>query len=126
MNDRFWTRFFIFCAVWNLVIGLGLAFYPTMSAANMNYTLPRGSWLFIRMAGVLIAIFGIGYAMVSTDLDRHRSLIVLGLVSKIAVALLFIVFLVLGNINTMTFLAGASDLIFAAFFMRFLTRYPAR
>ena len=127
MNDVFWKRFFVFCGIWNLlIVGLPMALTPSFVASTSGLALPAGDWLFVRMAGLIIATFGVGYFMVSSDLDRHRSIVTLGLIGKIAVGAMFAIYWLDGTISFRAFLTGASDLIFAAFFWRFLTRYPAR
>lgn len=127
MNDVFWKRFFLFCGIWNLlIVGLPMALAPSWMAATSGLELPSGSWLFVRMAGLIIATFGVGYFMVSNDLDRHRSIVTLGLIGKIAVGLMFAIYWINGGISFRAFVTGASDLLFAAFFWRFLSRYSAR
>ena len=127
MNDVFWTRFFIFCGIYNVfLVGLPIVIDPTILAATSGLTLPAGDWLFVRCFGAVVATFGVGYFMVSRDLDRNRGIIVIGIVGKVAVALLFLAYWIKGAIGFRPFLAGFSDLIFVAFFWRFLSRYPAR
>jgi hypothetical protein len=127
MNDRFWTRFFLFCGIYNvLIVGLPMVLAPSFIAATSGIVLPATDWLFVRMAGIMIATFGVGYFMVASDLDRHRSIVVIGVVGKVAVALLFTIYWLNGTIAFRAFLTGFSDLIFVAFFWRFLSRYAAR
>lgn len=127
MNDVFWRRFFVICGVWNLLlVGLPMALAPSFMASTSGLVLPAGDWLFVRMAGLAVAAFGVGYFMVASDLDRHRSIVVVGLIGKIAVGLMFLFYWFGGTIGFRAFLSGATDFVFAGFFIRFLTRYPAR
>jgi hypothetical protein len=44
MNDRFWTRFFAFAGIFNLIVGLVLLIDPGLMGKWA--ALPKGDWFF--------------------------------------------------------------------------------
>lgn len=124
MSDSFWMRLFLLAAIFNVLVGLPLLIDPTMVASPLP--LPEGSWLFVRMAGACIVTFGIGYALVATDPDQYRSLVIVGAIGKLIVFGLLAIYWLGGQIRFGSFILGFIDLAFAILFIRFLLRYPAR
>ena len=79
-----------------------------------------------RLAGGLIVVFGIGYFTVSRDLDRNRGIIGMGAAGKLLIVLMLLIYWIKGTIGFRGFAPASVDLVFAALFIRFLVRYPAR
>lgn len=125
MNDRFWTRFFAFAGIVNLLAGGTWLLWPDLTASS-PLALPLGNWLFVRMAGACVASFGVGYLMAAADLDRNRGVITIGAIGKSLVFAIFLIYWIKGTIGFGAFALGAVDLAFVLFFVRFLTRYAAR
>lgn len=123
MSDS-WSRAFVVAAIFNLLIGLCLLIAPGAGPALLP--LPAGDWLWPRFAGGLILAFGVGYWIVSRDLDRNRGIVGIGAFGKLLAALILLIYWIKGTIGFWAFSAGLIDLIFALLFIRFLIRYPAR
>ena len=124
MTEQGWTRLFIAAAIFNLLVGLPLLLDPAMGPKLLP--LPAGDFIWPRIAGGLIVMFGIGYFIVSRDLDRNRGIIGLGVAGKLMIVLILLIYWVKGTIGFWSFSISLIDLAFALLFLRFLTRYPAR
>ena len=126
MNDRFWTRFLGFAGVFNILVGLVGTLAPDALAGPLGVAMPADSWLFHRIAGSAVFTFGIGYLMASANLDRHRGMIVIGVVGKSLAVALFALYWLHGTIPLRAFTLAIPDIVFVIFFLRFLRRYQAR
>lgn len=123
MSEQGWTRVFILAAIFNILIGLPLLLDPTMIKL---LPLPSGDFIWPRLAGGVIFVFGIAYWIVSRDLDRNRGIIAAGATGKLLVVLILLIYWFKGTIGFWQFSTSLIDLVFAALFIRFLVRYPAR
>ena len=99
MSDTFWIRLFLIAGLYNLLAGLPLLIDPSLLAWASGFKLPTGDWLFLRMTGAFVTVFAIGYFMVSSDLVRHRSIVVLGVIGKLAAFALLTIYLINGAIR---------------------------
>ena len=82
---------------------------------------PAAGYL-VGFAGLVIAIFGVGYAIVALDPRANRGLVVMGALGK-ASAVAFSSFHALaGHIPQSTYLLSTTDLIWAIAFAMFLRR----
>ena len=124
MGEQGWTRVFILAAIFNVLIGLPLLLDPAMGPKILP--LPADDLIWPRLAGGMIFIFGIGYWIVSRDLDRNRGLVAIGAVGKLLVVLQLAIYWIKGTIGFWAFSVSLIDLVFAVLFIRFLVRYPAR
>jgi hypothetical protein len=123
MGEQGWTRVFVAAAIFNVLIGLPLLIDPAMIKL---LPLPSGDFIWPRLAGGLIFMFGIGYWIVSQNLDRNRGIIGIGAAGKLLVVLVLLIYWFKGTIGFWGFAPSIVDLIFAVLFIRFLLRFPAR
>ncbi len=124
MSEQGWTRIFIAAAIFNILIGLTLLIDP--AAMPKFVPLPAGDFVWPRLAGGLILLMGVGYWIVSRNLDTNRGLITIGAAGKLLSVLILLIYWIKGTIGFWAFSLGLVDLVFAALFIRFLIRYPAR
>ncbi len=82
-------------------------------------------FLFVRLAGLLVVGFGVGYWVAAGDLERNRSWIEIGAAAKLGVVLLCGVYAVLQPQLLPIFLLTLADLFFAILFARLLWKNPA-
>lgn len=119
----FWRGLFAFAAFYNFAVGGAMVAGASQAAAQLNITGSGGPFS-VMMAGLLIATFGIGYAMVSAAPAKNRGIVWIGVIGKIGAAVLASAQFSAGVIPTGTFLLGIGDLVFVALFALFLWRGP--
>jgi hypothetical protein len=119
----FWRGLFAFAALFNLAVGGALLAAPARIAEQLGVSGP-GAPFAIVMSGMLIAVFGIGYAIVARDPAGNRGIVWIGTIGKIGAATLGAMQYVAAIIPLSTFLLGMGDLVFAALFALFLWRAP--
>lgn len=136
MHRRAWQWMFAVAALWNLAIGLAFALEPaemlrrsakpaagsdsSISVATLSPEItPTEVWL-ARDFGVCVAIFGIGYAMVSISPERHSGILVLGIIGKTYVVLMGGYRLLTGQVAASLAIPFAGDGLFAVLFLIYL------
>jgi len=81
--------------------------------------------LYVDLAALLIAGFGLGYVLGGVDLARFWPFISLGALCKTGVAVLAAVYFVTGNAGLLVMLLAAGDAVFAILFVRLLRTHAA-
>lgn len=119
----FWRGLFAFAAFYNLAVGGALLAAPATIAGRLGVGGDGGPYA-VAMTGLLIAVFGVGYAMVSAAPARNRGIVWIGALGKIGAALLAAMQFNAGVIPLSTFLLGMGDLVFVVLFGIFLWRGP--
>lgn len=119
----FWRGLFAFAALYNFAVGGAMLAGAAEVAAQLNITGAGGPFS-VMMAGLLIATFGIGYAMVSAAPAKNRGIVWIGAIGKLGAVVLASVQYNMGLIPFSTFLLGLGDLVFVALLALFLWRGP--
>jgi hypothetical protein len=118
-------KLFFVGALWNW--GAAMLFFG-LSVVNKElltyfHKIPETMlWYYCFLGAVFI--FGIGYFWISQDVWRNRNIIKMGIIGKILVFAMFLIYLYLGEITLLLFLAGCVDLIFTILFIKVLLRTP--
>lgn len=115
----FWRGLFAFAAFFNLAIGGAMMAGAPGVAEQLNIFGP-GAHYAVIMAGLLIAVFGIGYALVAAAPANNRGIAWIGVIGKTGAAALAAAQFNAGVIPFNTFLLGTGDLVFVALFALFL------
>jgi hypothetical protein len=122
MSERFYHRMFLVAALWNLVGGaLILAFtrwiFESAHLSTPNPPLYYQSWI------ALFMVFGVGYYMVAGQPYQNQNLVKLGIIGKLAFAVIFIASMLrLPNQIPRLFLTPViGDLVFVVLFTMFLS-----
>lgn len=76
-------RLFLAASVYDLALGLAFGFCFKCIYGFCGIELPNHD-AFIQFPAALVAVFGIGFLLVSRDPARHRGIIVLGMLLKAA------------------------------------------
>lgn len=118
-----WKALFSLAALVNLAVGVGMAVTPAEVAVQLGVTGPGAPYV-ITMVGMMIAVFGVGYAIVARDPTRNRGVAWIGIVGKLGAAGLAAAQFAQGLIPQSTFVLGMGDVVFAALFALFLWRGP--
>lgn len=117
---------FIAAALFNLAIGLAMTIAPVAFGASAGIDYPPPAELPARSAGLLIAVFGIGYAFIAARPAANRDLMRLGIIGKLAFVALVAFGWLEGDVPTRAALLVSGDLVFAALFWLVLTRTATR
>jgi len=110
-------------AVFNVAIGLTVMFARPMLAAELGIEAAQGvNLVFGQLAGLLAAMIGVVYWLISREPERYRPLILLSAIGKLlAVAVVMIPF-ARGEIAGALPLLVMGDLIYAGLFLDYLRR----
>lgn len=126
MKRRFYRLVFLTGALWNVLGGLYIAAASDQIFARAGMA-PPSPPLYFHSWIALFMVFGIGYYLAFRDMQRHRNVVLLGTIGKLAFSsLCFYHLAVHGDQVPMFFLIpAAGDLVFAALFSLFLASSPA-
>jgi hypothetical protein len=125
INGKYEKNLFFVGALWNWG---AVALFVGLSVANNQlltyfHKIPQTMlWYYCFFGAVFI--FGIGYYWVSKDVSRNRDIIKMGILGKILVFIMFLIYLLKGEVTMLLFLAGCVDLTFTILFFRVLIRMP--
>lgn len=119
----FWRGLFVLAAFVNLAVGGAMTAAPARVAEQLGVSGPGGPYA-IAMVGMMIAVFGIGYAIVARNPAGNRGIVWIGIIGKLGAAALAAMQCLAGLIPTTTFALGMGDVVFAALFAVFLWRGP--
>lgn len=119
----FWRGLFALAAFYNLAVGGAMLAVAPRVAGELAISGAGGPFA-VMMAGLLIAAFGIGYAMVSAAPPENRGIVWIGTIGKTGAVILASVQFNAGVIALSTFLLGMGDLAFVILFALFLWRGP--
>jgi len=124
MSSKFFLKTFLFASLWNVSIGLtgifftdfsiGLFFGPDAVTAGFL------AELFFRLFMIAVIIFGAGYYIVSRDITLNRGIVWMGLVSKLILFVVFLIYYITGSATIMALLAVTGDFLWSLIFILFL------
>ena len=118
-----WNALFSLAALVNLGVGGAMAATPREVAAQLGVLGPGAPYA-VTMVGMMIAVFGVGYAIVARDPARNRAIVWLGVVGKLGAAGLAAAQYAQTLIPQSTFVLGIGDLVFALLFALLRVRGP--
>lgn len=123
MTGKFWPALFGGAALYNFAAGLPPLLIPSLSAENLGLPPYDPQHIIIaQLAGLLICLFGIGYAMVAMGTPGGREIVILGMIGKLGVVLLVAGHLLWGHAPLGLAVAAGGDFLFALAFLVYLTR----
>lgn len=118
-------KLFFIGALWNwsaAILFFGLSVVNRQLLTYFHNIPQTMLWYYCFLGAVFV--FGMGYYWISKDVRRNRDIIKMGIIGKIIVFLLFLIYLLKGEITFLFFLAGCVDLIFTVLFVKVLVRTP--
>jgi hypothetical protein len=115
----YWRLFFGVAALNNLVIGGIMLFGADDAAARIGVSGPAASYV-VGFGGLLVAVFGVAYALVAYRPLPNRNLVAVGALGKAGAAVLASLHSLAGHIPNNVYQLAMSDLIFAGIFCLFL------
>jgi hypothetical protein len=84
-----------------------------------------GQLLYVDLAALLIAGFGVGYALAGRDLVRFWPFVALGTACKCGVAALALDYFLTGQAGLLVMALASGDALFAVLFVRLLRQHGA-
>jgi len=127
MNDKeklFYSRMFFAGSFWNISIAIvGMALNNTALKLLFKDNLVIDNLLltiFFQFFMIVVLLFGIGYMMVSMDLEKNRGVIWLGMIAKIIIFGTFSYQFFIGNGRLFLILGGGGDFLWSGVFLKFL------
>jgi hypothetical protein len=116
---RVWKILFALAALSNLTVGLGLLLSADRFAQDLGVSGPAAGYV-VGFAGVVIAVFGVGYGLAALDPLANRPLVVIGALGKASAVALTSWHAAAGHIPNNIYLTMMGDLIWAIVFAVFL------
>jgi hypothetical protein len=120
-----WVRpLFVIAALYDLVLGLVFTFAFRGIYSRFGIALPNHD-AYVQLPGMLIAIFGLGFWFVAQDPVRQRTIIVLGVLLKLAFSGVVFYHRLFHSIPDMWVPFAVIDLLFMVGFLAALRGLPA-
>ena len=94
----------------------------THAASMFEIEVPP-SLYFAHSFFVLVIIFGIGFYLVSVNIDKNHGIALIGVILKYMVVLIYISYLTIGEIGIAGLPILIGDFIFGCLFLEFLINY---
>ena len=130
LSSNFFLKTFFFASLWNFSIGfigilftdfsIGLFFGPDAVTADFI------AKLFFRLFMIAVIIFGAGYYIVSREITFNRGIVWLGLLSKLILFVVFLIYFITGSATLMALIAVTGDFLWAMIFILFLYQTTGR
>ena len=123
MQRKFYRIVFLVGALWNLLGGLYIAAAANQIFARAGLAHPSPP-LYFHSWIALFMVFGIGYYLAFRDMQRHRDVVLLGIIGKLAFSSICFYNLAVhrDQVPIVFLIPAAGDLAFAALFSLFLAR----
>jgi len=122
-RERYYKSLFLVGGVWNIVVSLSLGMLALLvpSAWELfGMTVPPTLFFFNMMIG-FVFVFGIGYIVVSRNINENHAIVILGgVIAKLMVFAGCAVTVSLGQAKAIMLVIGTVDLLFAILFVEFL------
>ncbi|NVM04173.1 MAG: hypothetical protein HWN67_17710 [Candidatus Helarchaeota archaeon] len=120
-KDNYYKYLFLIAALWNIILG---TLFFLMSITDPSAVFPTEiiipSLFPIHGLISLVIAYGIGYFLVSRDIDQNHGIVIIGIIGKLLIFLCSVVYYGLGELQLLNLLIGIGDLIFACLFIEFL------
>lgn len=123
MPEKSWRAIFWAAAAYNFLAGLPSLIAPDAAAASAGLPpFDPQHLIFAQMTGLLICVFGIGYAMVALGKPGARQIVLLGTLGKVGVCVLLALRMREIAVPSQMIAAAIGDFLFILAFVAFLVR----
>ena len=123
-KKKYYRYLFLIAALYNIlnsVIFIGISIFGVELFPLFGVAVPP-SMVWLQLSLFLILIFGIGYIIVSRDLEKNRGLVLTGALSKLTFFMIALSYFILGDVNFLIVILGGIDLILVILFIDFLVK----
>ncbi|MFW9990475.1 MAG: hypothetical protein ACFFD4_00305 [Candidatus Odinarchaeota archaeon] len=125
-KENYYKYLFLIGAVWNVILGLAFiltSIFMLETGFDLFGVIVPSSLMFYHLFFGAVIIFGVGYYLVSVDLDKNHGVVIIGVIAKIWVFVITGYYFFIGDINILGVAPAVGDLIFAILFIEFLVNY---
>lgn len=121
MSEGFYKRMFLIGALWNVLGGAFIVVSTGWIFSSSHLTSPEPPVYFYSWIALFV-VFGIGYYMVYRDMYGNKNIVILGMIGKLAFAVICIASMITfrGQIPRFFLIPVVGDLMFVVFFWMFL------
>lgn len=123
LTDEFYQKLFLIAAIYNFFAALSFLLLPNFSAKLMfeaGALTPYYAHAFFNFTWVLVLIFGIGYYIVSRDINKNHGVVVIGILGKLFFFFYYLHMYQHSRCSILGMMGVTGDLIFSALFAFFL------
>jgi hypothetical protein len=130
LQDNFYRKMFFIAAIWNFSFAIPGLLFPEFSikltfGPEIDQSLILGNYyarsMYLFWWGAVL-LFGIGYYLISLDINRNRAMIWMGVLGKLCFFFFFTYSYFTGRSTLLSFLGGSGDFLFTVMFIAFLFR----
>ncbi|MHA1299220.1 MAG: hypothetical protein ACTSO9_07295 [Candidatus Helarchaeota archaeon] len=124
-KDKYYKNLFIFGAFWNIFVAVSciLASIILFDISILFGMATPPSLMWLHMYFIYVLIFGIGFYIVSKDITKNQGVIIIGVLEKLSVFIIALIYCIIGHINVLGVLLVSVDLVFAFLFLEFLINF---
>ena len=124
-KDSYYKNLFIFGAVWNIFVGVAciLASLILFDISKLFGMATPPSLMWLHLYFIYVSIFGIGFYIVSNDITKNHGVVILGILEKLAIFIVALIYCIIGHINIVAVLLVSVDLVLACLFLEFLINF---
>ena len=100
-RKNYYKYLFLIGAIWNLAVGflfISLSPFADSIMPMLGMEVPP-SLVFLQGFFGLTTLFGIGYYLVSRNIDKNHGIVLLGVIGKFYLFILFLIYFILGDTN---------------------------
>jgi len=126
-SESYCKRLFVVGALRNWSVALLLTTLAVLELGALSWFLndiPE-SFLWFYLCMGIVAVFGLGYYWVASDVRRNRNIIKMGILGKTLVFVLIIPAWLRGEVTALSAAAAMVDLLFTVLFVDVLMKNPA-
>ena len=123
MDKKTYYKFlFLIVGIWNIFGGIlfFILSYTTPSVFALSGTITPPTLIFYHVMSAMISIYGIGYLMISRDIEKNTAVVIIGGLSKLMFFLATLIYMIIREINATMLLIGLTDLFLVILFAEFL------
>ena len=113
------SRIFLFAGIYNIGASITFIFGYKWLFPLIGMAIP-GSQSFMYLAFAFVFVFGLGYIIVSNDLNKNHDIVKLGALSKILAFSIIFHGCIVKTLPPILFIAAFIDLMWGAVFIYFL------
>lgn len=124
-NQPIWRVIFWTAAAYNFLAGLPSLLAPLRSMSSIGVLSPDPQLILpIQIMGLLICVFGVGYAMVAQGMQGARQIVILGILGKLGLCVLVALRLAVAEVPSSMIVAVFGDFVFVLAFLAYLAKGP--